>query len=74
MDSSGTEHEHAGEENRIASRMSGGQSAIASLATAKAELQSRQNAATKSGNGIREMEDGSAILAELMGESFLSPT
>jgi hypothetical protein len=38
--------------NRVASRMRGGQSAMASLATAKAELQSRQNATTKRGNEI----------------------
>src|SRR5712675_1816988 len=57
--------------NRNVSSNSGGQSARASLATAKAEDHSRQNATTIRGNGIRTEGDGIARLAVRMGH-FLS--
>jgi hypothetical protein len=48
--------------NRAVSSSSGGQSAIANLATEKAELQSRQNAATISGSGIESAKAGEAAV------------
>jgi hypothetical protein len=44
--------------NRDASRISGGQSAIASLATEKAELHRMQNIPTINGSGIGAAESG----------------
>src|SRR5215510_7126951 len=55
--------------NRALSTISGGQSAMESLAAANADDQSRQNAATSSGNGSRKEPvagDGTAILAVRM--------
>src|SRR5215470_1302090 len=55
--------------NRAVSTMSGGQSAMESLAAANADDQSRQNAATMTGSGSRNERvagDGTAILAMRM--------
>src|SRR5205809_4676862 len=55
--------------NRAVSTMSGGQSAMESLAAANAEDQSRQNAATSIGSGSRNEPvtgDGTAMLAMRM--------
>src|SRR5262249_35486436 len=55
--------------NRAVSTMSGGQSAMESLAAANAEDHSRQNAATMTGSGSRNERlagDGTAILAVRM--------
>jgi hypothetical protein len=44
--------------------MSGGQSAIASLATENADAQSRQNAATMTGKGSRTRSDDKGVTGD----------